>query len=89
LVVKGQDRCIQIGQRIEINETRTDQGVAEVTPVSDRAGKITANKYDFTILEYHLTVFNQTVPSTAMPHNPASGKKHPPLGSRRSNRRGE
>lgn len=51
LVVKGEDRRVEVRKRVEIDETRTDQRIAVGFAARDIAFKAAPDKHDLAVLK--------------------------------------
>jgi hypothetical protein len=76
LVVEAKDRRVEVGQRIEVDETRRDQRAAERVAVIDIAGEITSDEDDVRILIDDFAVRDQAMAAGFVADNPV--RRQPP-----------
>lgn len=79
MMINAEDRRIEIGKRIEIDQAGADERIAKIDTPGDLSGKFMPDKDDFAVFENNLTVFQKAVRSILVPDNPAGCEQRPPL----------
>ena len=72
-VIEAENAGIEIGERVEIDEARTDQRLAVIDATGDRAVVTVADEEDALTFEHHFAVFIEDVAAVAMADDPAGG----------------
>jgi hypothetical protein len=89
LVVEPEYGCVEIGERVEIDEARSDQRYAETDPLRDGAAEAVTDEQDAIALENDLGVLVQAMTPTYVSDHPARCQQHRTVsGPRRRSRRG-
>jgi hypothetical protein len=86
MVVEGQDRRVEVGQGVEVDQARRQDGVAEIVALGHLAAEAMTDEQDAALVEHDLAVGQQVVAAVRMPQHPACPQMHRPIGGTRRHR---
>lgn len=81
MMIDTEDRRIEIGKGVEIDQAGTDESIAEIDTPGDLSGKSMPDKDDFAIFEDNLAIFEKAVRSILVSDNPAGCQQRSPFRS--------